>query len=107
MSRCPQIQGNLPEKDVTALMVCFPFQYHDGLLSNTSIYSFMFTYDNDTLEPIALSLQARQKLHIVINHDEMSLAVNEQHHRLWLAEGQQPLRKKGNGHSIHVSDFIL
>ena len=37
----------------------------------------------------------------------MSLAVNEQRHCLWLAEGQQPLCKKGNGCSIHVSDFIL
>ena len=25
---------------------------------------------------------------------------------MWLLQGQQPLKKKGNGHSIHVSDFI-
>ena len=35
------------------------------------------------------------------------LATNEQRRRLWLAEGQQPLQKKGNGCSIHISDFIL
>jgi hypothetical protein len=44
---------------------------------------------------------------VTINHDEMSVATNEQHCGMWLVGGQQPLRKKGNGRSIHVSDFIL
>ena len=37
----------------------------------------------------------------------MSVATNEQCWQLWLTEGQQPLGKKGNRHSIHVSNFIL
>ena len=63
--------------------------------------------DNNTLEVTYPHLQSDDKVHIIVNHDEMSIATNEQCHWLWLAEGQQPLRKKGNGHSIHVSDFIL
>jgi len=52
-------------------------------------------------------LKCGKWVHIVINNDEMSVATNEQHHRVWLATNQQLLRKKGNGWSIHVSDFIL
>src|SRR5882724_1386322 len=63
--------------------------------------------NDDTLDVTYPELQLDERVHIVINHDEMSIATNEQHRRLWLAEGQQPLRKKGNGRSVHVSDFIL
>ena len=52
-------------------------------------------------------LKCGEWVHIVINHDEMSVATNEQCHWVWLATNQQPLCKKGNGQSIHVSDFIL
>jgi hypothetical protein len=63
--------------------------------------------DDDTVDITYPTLEAGQKLHVAINHDEMSVATNEQRHRLWLSSGQQPLRKKGNGRSVHVSDFIL
>ena len=42
-------------------------------------------------------LELGEKLHIAINHDEMSVATNEQHPRVWLTDGWQPLCKKGNG----------
>ena len=67
----------------------------------------MPTYDDTTLEPNFPILEAAQHLHIAIYHDEMSMATNEQHHCLWLTEGQQPLPKKGNRQSVHVSNFIL
>ena len=51
----------------------------------------MPTYDDATLEPVYPVLEAGQRLHITIYHDEMSMATNEQCSRLWLAEGQQPL----------------
>jgi len=63
--------------------------------------------NNDTLDVTYQELQPDERVHIVINHDEMSIATNEKHWWLWLAEGQQPLQKKGNGCSVHVSDFIL
>ena len=52
-------------------------------------------------------LKCGEWVHIVINHDEMSVEMNEQCRRVWLATNQQPLRKKGNSPSIHISDFIL
>ena len=63
--------------------------------------------DDDTLDITYPNLHPDEQVHIIINHDEMSVATNEQRRQLWLAEGQQPLRRKGNGCSIHVSDFIL
>src|SRR5882724_2049017 len=63
--------------------------------------------NDDTLDVTYPELQLDERVHIVIDHDEMSIATNEQCWWLWLAEGQQPLQKKGNGCSVHVSDFIL
>ncbi len=69
--------------------------------------SFMPLINNETLELTYPKLGPGEKLHVVINHDKMSVRTNEQRHQVWLAEGQQPLHKKGNDQSIHVSDFIL
>ncbi|KIJ43854.1 hypothetical protein M422DRAFT_169388, partial [Sphaerobolus stellatus SS14] len=69
--------------------------------------SFMPIIDNNTLEITNPFLPSGCTLMIAVHHDEMSVATNEQHRRVWVKEGQQPLRKKGNGRSIHVSDFIL
>ncbi|CAL1705208.1 unnamed protein product [Somion occarium] len=65
------------------------------------------TYDNKTLEPILPILADDEKEHVIVPHDECLFSANNQHRHLWLAGDQQPLRKKGNGHSVHVSDFIL
>ena len=68
---------------------------------------FMYTYDDKTMEPIAPQLGPGEKLHVLCTHDECYVHVNECARRQWLASGQQPLRKKGNGHGIHISDWIL
>ena len=47
--------------------------------------------NNDTLDVMYPELQPNEMVHIVINHDEISIATNEQCWQLWLAEGQQPL----------------
>jgi len=38
--------------------------------------------------------------------DETVFHTNEYHRRVWLAQDQQPICKKGGGRAIHVSDFI-
>src|SRR5882724_526816 len=63
-------------------------------------YRFMPIVNDDTLDVTYPELQPDERLHIVINHDEMSIATNEPCRRHWLAEGQQPLRKKGTGCSV-------
>jgi hypothetical protein len=66
----------------------------------------MQTYDDNTLEPIEPELRPGEKLHVLLPHDETVFSVNEYRHRAWLGEGEQPLRKKGNGRAIHISDWI-
>ena len=67
---------------------------------------FMAQYEGEEMTPVPPKLLPGQKLHIIINHDESIFHVNDMKRQMWLLQGQQPLRKKGNGRSIHVSDFI-
>jgi hypothetical protein len=67
----------------------------------------MYTYDDITMEPIAPNLGPGERLHILNTHDECYVHVLEYQRHQWLANGQQPLRKKGNGHEIYIPDWIL
>jgi hypothetical protein len=61
-------------------------------------------YDGDEMEPVPTALMGKE--HIPVFQDESIFHTNEFRHRVWIPEGKQPLRKKGNGRSIHVLDFI-
>lgn len=74
---------------------------------NLHFNRFMYTYDDETMEPIPPKLGLGERLHIFLTHDECYVHVLEYLRRQWLAKGQQPLRKKGNGRGIHISDWIL
>ena len=67
----------------------------------------MYDYDDTTMQPIAPKLGPNEKLHIFLTQDECYVHVLEHARRQWLAKGQQPLRKKGQGCGIHISDWIL
>lgn len=43
----------------------------------------------------------------VIAHDEVCFHVNDLSKTEWIASGNQPLRQKGRGRIVHVSDFII
>lgn len=58
------------------------------------------------MEPIPPILRDDQKEHIFVVQDESIFHANDQKRELWLSKGQQPLRQKGNGRAIHVSDFV-
>jgi hypothetical protein len=47
-----------------------------------------------------------QRRIIIQYHDESCFHANDDARNLWLRAGEQPLRKKGRGRLIHVSDFI-
>jgi hypothetical protein len=66
----------------------------------------MCKYDDKTLEPIPPILGPGEKEHIVLAQDETNIAMNEGPRCAWLKGDQQPLKKKGNGRGIHVSDWI-
>src|SRR6266496_4282567 len=54
-------------------------------------------------EPI---LNENEKRHILITHDESTFYANDGKKTFWGPAGHQPLRKKGAGLSLHVSDFL-
>lgn len=64
-------------------------------------------FDDKTLEPVYPVLAPGEKLHIPVYQDETILRSNELRRRVWAKGGKLPLRKKGQGKSLHISDFIL
>lgn len=66
----------------------------------------MTKYDDETLEPIPPSLVPGEKEHVLVPQDETTVSTNEGRRRQWLKGDQQPLKRKGNGRGIHVSDWI-
>ena len=66
----------------------------------------MATYADETLDRIPPMLKPGEKEHVLVTQDECVFHTNEYRRRSWLAQDQQPIRKKGHGRVIHVSDFI-
>ncbi|KAF7975143.1 hypothetical protein HWV62_10305, partial [Athelia sp. TMB] len=64
------------------------------------------TYDDKTLEIIEPTLSEGEKKHVPLHHDESIFRPNEMQQRVWIKNGNMPLRKKGLGRAIHVSDWI-
>ena len=55
-------------------------------------------YDDTTLDIIPPSLPVNQWKHVPIHHDVLQ--------KMWTKNGKMLLRKKGQGKTIHVSDFV-
>ncbi|CAB4479713.1 unnamed protein product [Rhizophagus irregularis] len=47
-----------------------------------------------------------ERLHILVTHDETTFQSNDGQKSGWRPKNEQPLRKKGQDQSIHVSDFL-
>ena len=71
--------------------------------------SSMIIYDDKTLEPLPNNNLADgiYTRHILVTHDESTFQANDDMDRGWGPEGEQPLRKKGRGHGLMASDFLL
>lgn len=74
--------------------------------TEADIWRFMYTYDDVTMQPIPPKLGPGEKLHVLAPQDECIANVNEQPCKVWLLDGQQPLRQKGKGRAIMISDWI-
>ena len=59
--------------------------------------SLMATYDDKTLKRIPPVLQSGEKEHVLVVQNEIVFHTNEYHRRVWLADDQQPIQKKGSG----------
>jgi hypothetical protein len=51
-------------------------------------------------------LEDGQQIHILVTHDETTFQSNDGQKSGWRSKNEQPLHKKGQGRTIHVSDFL-
>lgn len=66
----------------------------------------MSTYDDTTLDRIPPQLGPGEKEHVLLCQDECIFHSNDGQRKMWLRNNEQPIKKKGNGRAVHVSDFI-
>ncbi|CAG8724551.1 11105_t:CDS:2, partial [Funneliformis caledonium] len=62
---------------------------------------------NDLEQRIDPILNSDKKLHILVTHNEITFQSNDGLKSGLMLNGEQPLRKKGQRRSIHVSDFLI
>ncbi|GBB90989.1 hypothetical protein RclHR1_18070004 [Rhizophagus clarus] len=67
---------------------------------------YMFKYEGESMDRIHSNLPEGEKERILVVHDECIFYSNDGKRRLWTKDGEMPLRKKGNGRSIMVSEFL-
>ncbi|PKY51387.1 hypothetical protein RhiirA4_424476 [Rhizophagus irregularis] len=83
-------------------------EYRNEFLDKMLIYEkFMPIFEGENMEQKDLVLLSNEKLHILITHDECLFYANDDRPIVWAPIGEPPLRKKGQGKSIMVSDFLL
>ena len=68
---------------------------------------YMPKFVGDEMIQINPELPNGQKLYIFIAHDESLFYSNDDRPTMWAPLGEPPLRKKGQGKSIMVSEFLL
>ena len=66
----------------------------------------MAKYDEDDMKRISPKLKDSEKEHILVTHDECIFYANDGKRGIWASNGELPLRKKGNGRSIMISEFL-
>jgi len=72
----------------------------------TRFEAHMAKHEGPEFKKIMPEIQEGQRRIIIQYHDECCFHANDEARSLWLREGEQPLRRKGRGRLIHVSDFI-
>src|SRR6266496_2947668 len=83
-------------------------EYRKEFLDKMLIWEkFMPTFEGENMEQKDPILLLNEKLHILITHDECLFYANDDRLIVWAPIGEPPLRKKGQGKSIMVSDFLL
>src|SRR6266540_6479885 len=81
--------------------------YRQSFLDTIFNYEkYMAKYEEDNMERILPVLEPNEKEIILITHDECIFYSNDGKRGVWVKSGELLLRKKGNGHSIMVSEFL-
>ncbi|CAB4474979.1 unnamed protein product [Rhizophagus irregularis] len=82
-------------------------QYRNKFLSDIFEYEkLMSRYEGENMDRILPDLAEGEKEHILVTHDECIFYSNDGQRGVWAKNGELPLRKKGNGKSIMVSEFL-
>ena len=64
-------------------------------------------FTGDDLEiQINPELEEDEKIHVLVTQDETTFQSNDDEKTGWRPRNEQPLRKKGQGGTMHVSDFL-
>jgi hypothetical protein len=64
-------------------------------------------FTGDDLEvQINPELGEGEKIHVIVTQDETTFQSNDDQKSGWRPTNEQPLRKKGQGRTMHVSDFL-
>lgn len=71
-----------------------------------SIRRLLVAFDDDGNTVFPENLAPGEKPHLLIAHDESTFKSNDGKRQMWMEDGKQPLRPKGQGKGIMVSDFI-
>jgi len=66
----------------------------------------MAKLEGPELKKIMPELEEGTRRIIIQYHDECCFHAYDEARNLWLRPGEQPLRKKGQGRLIHVSNFV-
>ena len=66
----------------------------------------MFTYDNKTVQSTLPTLKDEEKEHDMCPQDECLSNTNGTPHQRWIKSTEQLIRKKGNGHRVHICGWI-
>ena len=66
----------------------------------------MSRYEGKNMNRILPDLAKGETEHILVTHDECVFYSNDGQRGVWAKNGELPLRKKGNGKSIMVSEFL-
>jgi len=67
---------------------------------------FMSKYEGENMDRVQPNLTEGEKERILVTHDECIFYSNDGKRGIWAKDGEMPLRKKGNGRSILVSEFL-
>ncbi|CCI11631.1 unnamed protein product [Albugo candida] len=80
--------------------------YRHEFLALIEAYDHRFlVFSGENMEVMAWPADGVEPL-ILVTHDERVFSANDGQSKLWLPKGEQPLRKKRQGRSLHVSKFL-
>jgi len=81
-------------------------EYREKFLEEIFQYEkYMAKYEGESMECVPLALELNEKEIVLVTHDECIFYSNDGKRGVWAKSGELPLRKKGNGRSIMVSEF--